>query len=190
MSYLYFNRIVATGSALAVASLEDAFRAHAVAVKRNVQRGRLSRAFGECEFAPSPIVQARDEKAACDWLDRTEKAQQTAVIRPYPNTLRVHFVTNWLNCHREVKRLARKFPVLKLRLDWMNIDENITGRLIVIGDEIECDATAPMWLCDLYVIPGSDPAGHWEGFHSLGNQSIFQRPVGSIANRNHNHDVR
>lgn len=178
MSYLHFNRLVVTGNADAIQALEDAFRKHSEAVAQDRKRGQLSKAFGQCLFATKEMIDERDEEGICNLIEQSEMEDKTAVIRPFPEVLRIHFITNWLMCHGEVKRLARKFPTLRFRLDWMSTEENTTGRLIAIGKEIECEAVIPMWLESLYVLPGDELAGHWNGFHDLGDISMFQMPRG------------
>ena len=177
MSELYYNRLVVTGEPPTVDAVENALRAHAEAVAVGRKRGRLSPAFGECAFASGDLL-AQGEDDVGGFIAECEEQDKTAVIRVYPEVLRLHFVTNWLQCHREVKRIARRFPEARFRLDWSCPEHNVTGRLIVLGTEIEAEAQIPMWLEELYILPGEEPGGSWGGFHDLGDTSIFQEPVG------------
>lgn len=177
MSELYYNRLVVTGEPPSVDAVENALRAHAEAAAVGRKRGRLSPAFGECTFAPEELLK-EGEDAVGGLIGECEEQDRTAVIRVYPEVLRLHFVTNWLQCHREVKRIARRFPETRFRLDWFCPEHNTTGRLIVRGAEIEAEAQIPMWLEELYVLPEEEPGGSWGGFHDLGDISIFQEPVG------------
>jgi len=177
VSELYYNRLVITGEAPAIQAVQDAIRSHTEAFVKGRNRGRLSPALGECAFASSDLLKEGDA-AVCGFIGDCEEQEKTAVIRVYPEVLRLHFVTNWLQCHREVKRIARRFPQARFRLDWFCPEHNTTGRLIVLGTEIEAEAQIPMWLEELYILPGVEPGGSWGGFHDLGDARIFQEPVG------------
>lgn len=173
MSCLYRNRLIITGPAPAIDAVEAAFRRHDAARRKGASRGVLSKAFGPIAFARQPVT-PKDESSLVDLLLAAEDSDETGFIRVYPEVIRVHFDTNWLQCHKEVKRLARRFPEVLFRLDWMS-EEDRTGRLVVQGPEVFGEADLPCWSESLYVL--SDPynlSGSREDFSSLGNIDFFQ----------------
>lgn len=173
MSCTYRNRLVITGPAPAIDAVEAAFRQHDAARQGGAKGGLLSKAFGPIAFARQPVT-PRHETALVDLLLAAEEDGETGFVRVYPEVIRVHFDTNGLQCHKEVKRLARLFPEVLFRLDWMS-EEDRTGRLLVQGPEVFGEADLPCWSESLYVL--SDPynlSGSREDFSSLGNTDFFQ----------------
>jgi hypothetical protein len=173
MSDLYWNRLIVTGPAPAIDEIEAAFRRHDAARRRGASRGVLSKAFGPIAFAERPATRKK-EAALADFLIAAEEEEDAGFIRPYPEVVRVHFVTNCLECHREVKRLGRKFAELMFRLDWVAEDDR-TGRLIVRGTEVLGEAILPSWTESLYVMPDAEVlSGTREDFLSIGKLDFLQ----------------
>jgi hypothetical protein len=133
----------------------------------------LSKAFGPISFAPHPVG-PKDETALVDLLLTAEENDEAGFIRVYPEVIRMHFDTNWLQCHSEVKRLARRFPEALFRLDWVS-EEDRTGRLLVQGADVLGEADLPTWTESLYVLSDLDNlTGSREDFTALGDIDFFQ----------------
>jgi len=151
VSYIYFNRLLGFGLPSFMDQVEAAFVTHDTAFRRRQTRGLLSEAFGAIDFSRGPFKK-EDEQNLWERIEACEETEETVFIRVYPEVIRVHFITNWLQCHEEVRRLAQRFPLVRFQLDWSSYEENLTGRIVVCGDEVHGEAVLPMWHEGLYVM--------------------------------------